>query len=204
MTDLPIIPEAPTNPPKEGVVVLGRFQPLHYGHTKMIQAADSYRNENLPDSDIIISIGSANQPQNLRNPWTHIEREEMISTWLDSSGINRYKICSIPDIEDPPRWVKHAEKYHGISGVLFTSDLSTSELYVASGWDVVMMALSDRERLEGWRVRETARMLSTIQDEDAIREVLGSLMPISAIEYLISTGGLHRLAFMGEGGEPVG
>tara|TARA_B100000427_G_scaffold173280_1_gene144034 strand:- start:169 stop:783 length:615 start_codon:yes stop_codon:yes gene_type:complete len=204
MTNLPLIPEAPVNPPQAGVVVLGRFQPLHNGHKIMIQAADSYRNENHPNSDLIISIGSANQPQNLRNPWTYEEREEMLSSWLDSSGINCYKICSIPDIEDPPKWVKHAEKYHGTSGILLTSDLSTSELYVASGWNVVMLALSDRERLEGWRVRETARMLSTIQDEEAIREVLGSLVPETVIEYLISTGGLHRLAFMGEGGEPVG
>ena len=39
---------------------------------------------------------------------------------------------------------------------------------------------------------------------NAIREVLGTLIPMPVLEHLIETNGLHRLAFMGEGGEPVG
>ena len=62
----------------------------------------------------------------------------------------------------------------------------------------------DRSRFEGWRVRETARMLSTINDEEAIRMVLGESLPQSVVDYLISNDSLKRLAFLGEGGEPVG
>ena len=112
--------------------------------------------------------------------------------------------CSIPDIEDPPNWVNHASQYHGSDGVLITTDLSTSELYSAAGWQVVLLPLDQRERFEGWRVRETARMLSTIGDDFAIREVLGTLVPMAVLNHLIESNGLHRLAFMGEGGEPVG
>ena len=47
-------------------------------------------------------------------------------------------------------------------------------------------------------------MLSTIAEEAALREVLGSLVPSAVLDNLIETNGLHRLAFMGEGGEPDG
>ena len=204
MTDLPMEPKPPSIAPDSGVVVLGRFQPFHLGHEYMLESASKWRNENNPNAPLIIAIGSSNRPQNLLNPWTYEERSQMIETWAKSAPIENFQICSIPDIEDPPNWVTHASQYHGQAGVLVTTDMGTAELYTASGWDVILLPLEQRERFEGWRVRETARMLSTIGDQDAIREVLGTLIPMPVLEYLIETNGLHRLAFMGEGGEPVG
>ena len=204
MTDLPMEPNPPTMAPDSGVVVLGRFQPFHLGHEYMLESASKWRNENNPNAPLIIAIGSSNRPQNLLNPWTYEERSQMIESWAKSTKIENFQICSIPDIEDPPNWVTHASQYHGQAGVLVTTDMGTAELYTASGWEVVLLPLEQRDRFEGWRVRETARMLSTIGDQDAIREVLGTLVPMSVLEHLIETNGLHRLAFMGEGGEPVG
>ena len=204
MTDLPMEPNPPSMAPDSGVVVLGRFQPFHLGHEYMLESASKWRNENNPNAPLIIAIGSSNRPQNLLNPWTYEERSQMIESWAKSAQIENFQICSIPDIEDPPNWVTHASQYHGQAGVLVTTDMGTAELYTASGWEVVLLPLEQRERFEGWRVRETARMLSTIGDQDAIREVLGTLVPMSVLEHLIETNGLHRLAFMGEGGEPVG
>ena len=204
MTDLPMEPNPPSIAPDSGVVVLGRFQPFHFGHEYMLESASNWRNENNPNAPLIIAIGSSNRPQNLRNPWTYEERSQMIETWTKSARIENFHICSIPDIEDPPNWVTHASQYHGQAGVLVTTDMGAAELYTASGWDVVLLPLEQRDRFEGWRVRETARMLSTIGDLDAIREVLGTLIPMPVLEHLIETNGLHRLAFMGEGGEPVG
>ena len=204
VTDLPMEPKPPPIAPDSGVVVLGRFQPFHIGHEYMLESASKWRNENNPNAPLIIAIGSSNRPQNLRNPWTYEERSQMIETWTKSAQIQNFQICSIPDIEDPPNWVTHASQYHGQAGALVTTDMGTAELYTASGWDVILLPLEQRERFEGWRVRETARMLSTIGDQDAIREVLGTLIPMPVLEHLIETNGLHRLAFMGEGGEPVG
>ena len=204
VTDLPMEPKPPSIAPDSGVVVLGRFQPFHLGHEYMLESASNWRNENNPNAPLIIAIGSSNRPQNLRNPWTYEERSQMIETWTKSAQIQNFQICSIPDIEDPPNWVTHASQYHGQAGALVTTDMGTAELYTASGWDVILLPLEQRERFEGWRVRETARMLSTIGDQDAIREVLGTLIPMPVLEHLIETNGLHRLAFMGEGGEPVG
>ena len=47
-------------------------------------------------------------------------------------------------------------------------------------------------------------MLSTVNEEDAIKMVLGESVPKSVIDFLILNDYLKRLAFLGEGGEPVG
>ena len=204
MTSLPLIPPPPSDYPEPGFVVLGRFQPFHKGHAAMIIAAENFRKENNPELKLIIAVGSSNRSQTLKNPWSDSERIEMILFWLDNEVNFEASIVSIPDIEDPPNWVSHAERYHGKKGVFFSSDSSTSELYEISEWPVVSTPLIKRGRFEGWRVRETARMLSTINDEDAIKMILGESVPESIIDFLIRNDQLKRLAFLGEGGEPVG
>ena len=204
MTSLPLIPPPPSDYPEPGFVVLGRFQPFHKGHAAMIIAAENFRKENNPELKLIIAVGSSNRSQTLKNPWSDSERIEMILFWLDNEVNFEASIVSIPDIDDPANWVSHAERYHGKQGVFFSSDSSTSELYEISEWPVVSTSLIKRGRFEGWRVRETARMLSTINDEDAIKMILGESVPESIIDFLITNDQLKRLAFLGEGGEPVG
>ena len=47
-------------------------------------------------------------------------------------------------------------------------------------------------------------MLSTVRDEDAVRSVLETSIPSEVVSFLIDNDMIRRLAFMGEGGEPVG
>lgn len=204
MTDLPLIPLPPSSPLNPGFVVLGRFQPFHRGHALMLREAEKYRKVNYPSLKLIIAVGSSNRPETLKNPWSASERIAMISSWLDNEAKFDAIVVAIPDIEDPPNWVSHAEKYHGKSGIFFSSDSSSCDLYNNSGWSIISMSLLQRDDYEGWRVRETARMLSTIHDKNAIDTVLGVSTPQSVIDYLFSNDCLKRLAFLGEGGEPVG
>jgi len=205
MTDLPMHPEPPSSPPDPGLVVLGRFQPVHRGHALMIAAAEEWRLLNTPELRLIIAIGSSNRPESIGNPWSAEEREAMLGAWLaDKDGFEDVLIVAIPDIDDPPNWVAHAEKYHGPAGIFFTSDLPSADLYETGGWQVVRIPLEQRERFEGWRVRATAQMMSTIDDDDAVRAVLSPAVPTAVVDHLIETQGLRRLAFLGEGGEPVG
>ncbi len=204
MTELPITPLPPKSPPSLGVVVLGRFQPFHRGHESLLFAAQEWRRSNAPDLPLIIAIGSSNREESLQNPWSADERTAMVEAWLSESRIQDVKIVSIPDIDDPPNWVAHAEQYHGSAGVFFTSDAPSAELYGVAGWQVVTTPLENRESFEGWRVRETARMLSTIGDEEAVRAVLSQTIPSVVVEYMVRNDALRRLAFLGEGGEPVG
>ena len=204
MSELLMTPAPPETPPSPGVVVLGRFQPFHRGHALLLNAANQWRRQSAPDLTLIIAIGSSNRDESLQNPWSAEERSEMIQSWVSEMDIQNVLIVSIPDIEDPPNWVSHAEKYHGPAGVFFTSDAPSAELYMDAGWEVQTTSIEDRDSFEGWRVRETARMLSTIGNEEAVRSVLTQTVPSIIVDILIRNDALRRLAFLGEGGEPVG
>lgn len=204
MSELLMTPAPPETPPSPGVVVLGRFQPFHRGHALLLNAANQWRRQSAPDLTLIIAIGSSNRDESLQNPWSAEERSEMIQSWVSEMDILNVLIVSIPDIEDPPNWVSHAEQYHGPAGVFFTSDAPSAELYMDAGWEVQTTSIENRDSFEGWRVRETARMLSTIGNEEAVRSVLTQTVPSIVVDILIRNDALRRLAFLGEGGEPVG
>ena len=198
---LPLEPDPPGSPPEPSLIVLGRFQPFHRGHAALIDAAFAHAS----GGRLRIGIGSSNRMESLNNPWTWQEREQMIQVWLDDEYPDAdIEIVAIPDIEDPPNWVEHASRYHGESGELFTSDRVTVELYREAGWPVVESPLESRESWEGWRIRDTLMMLSTVSDREPALEVMAATIPESVCKHLYDGGLLHRLAFLGTGGEPVG
>ncbi len=85
-------------------VFIGRFQPFHSGHLKVVQEGLS-RAEKL-----IVLIGSAWQPRNTRNPWTHQEREAMIRDCLSESQ-NARLLC-LPLMDSPYNdeiWVRNVQ-----------------------------------------------------------------------------------------------
>ena len=179
-------------------VVLGRFQPFHGGHEGLVKAALGH----AESDEVVIAVGSSNAEASMRNPWSADEREAMIRAWASDACTEadaaRLRFCHVPDINDPPAWVQHATTFHG-EGVLLTSDEDTAVLYEASGWTVVRVPLEARRDREGWRVRETARMLSTVGDDDAVRTVLGPNLPAPVIEWMIEHDALYRLSLLHEG-----
>lgn len=56
----------------QNAIVIGRFQGLHYAHQKIIETALHVA------PNVIIMIGSINQPRTPRNPFTFEERRELI------------------------------------------------------------------------------------------------------------------------------
>ena len=174
-------------------IVLGRFQPFHKGHAYLVEAA-------LEKGPTVIAIGSSQAEFSMDNPWSADEREDMIRTWLDGRDAN---IVQIPDINDPPNWVEHATKYHG-EGTLVTSDESTSSLYEAANFPVEWVDLNNRESFEGWRVRATLKMLSTVYEKDAMREVMSASIPITVVDWLIEKDAIYRLYTMSRDLEHAG
>ena len=166
-------------------IVLGRFQPFHNGHVFLIERALEMAGT---DGNVIVAIGSASCQMEPRNPWTANERKQMVQSWS-----KQVEVVLIDDINDPPNWVEHATKTHG-EGILVTSDKPTAELYREAGWEVIDVDLTNRENFEGWRIRQTAKMLSTIDDFEAVREVLSASIPSEVIEWLIENDALYRLS----------
>lgn len=76
-------------------VVLGRFQPFHKGHAKLIHQALTVA------KTVYVVIGSANCYPNIKNPFTVEQRQEMIELYLrqnmSMSEISRIKFVSVND-----------------------------------------------------------------------------------------------------------
>ena len=87
-------------------VVIGRFQPFHIGHCAVVQRAL------LLAKQVVIVIGSANQPRTIKNPFTVAERAAMINACFSEADRQNIKCVSVEDsLYHENRWfidVQHA------------------------------------------------------------------------------------------------
>lgn len=60
------------------LVFIGRFQPVHNAHAEIIRRASELARQ------VIIVVGSANQPRTYKNPWTYAERHDMLLMVVNS------------------------------------------------------------------------------------------------------------------------
>ncbi len=87
--------------PKIGVVV-GRFQPLHPGHVRLMQTAYDQCDQ------VRVVIGSTQYVE----PLPVEERRRRIVRALEVAGWDkgRYEIIELPDIHNLPRWPQHLKE----------------------------------------------------------------------------------------------
>jgi len=81
---------------------VGRFQPFHIGHLKVIKwVLKKY-------DSVIIVIGSSKESKTEKNPFTFEERKKMIQNTLKKERISvkKYKIIGIPDVQHDKKWVE--------------------------------------------------------------------------------------------------
>ncbi|MFV9875345.1 MAG: adenylyltransferase/cytidyltransferase family protein [Rickettsiales endosymbiont of Dermacentor nuttalli] len=74
------------------LVFIGRFQPFHNGHRKIVLRALELAN------NVIILCGSARQPRSIRNPWLVEEREQMIRCTFSDVENQRIIVSPLIDI----------------------------------------------------------------------------------------------------------
>lgn len=72
------------NKPYDFAVFIGRFQPFHVGHQRVIDRARELAH------NVIVLIGSADSGRTLRNPFTFNERKEMILGHYDVDALDPY------------------------------------------------------------------------------------------------------------------
>ena len=85
-------------------VFIGRFQPFHCGHLKVVQEGFKHADK------LIVLIGSAWQPRNTRNPWSHREREEMLRACLSEEENARLLCLPLMDVPyNDELWVRNVQ-----------------------------------------------------------------------------------------------
>ncbi|MHA1969657.1 MAG: nicotinamide-nucleotide adenylyltransferase, partial [Candidatus Hodarchaeales archaeon] len=106
---------------------IGRFQPFHIGHLKVLQ------NTSIKYDEIIIGIGSSQYSHNRNNPFTADERKIMVEMSLKKVGISNFKIILIPDIHNPPKWVDHVLSIFTDFDIVITNNKLTKSLFSEKG-----------------------------------------------------------------------
>lgn len=72
-------------------IVIGRFQPVHFGHQRLIEEASRAADR------VIVVVGSARTPRSVKNPFTFDERERMVRACLRSTDQMRVSVVGVGD-----------------------------------------------------------------------------------------------------------
>ena len=156
---------------------IGRFQPFHKGHLKIIQnASNNY-------SDIIIGIGSSQYSNTSENPFTNDERKQMIENSLKKIGIKNYKIVNIPDIHNPPKWVDHVLTIISDFDVVLSNNDFTKQLFSDKGYIVKETPLYEKDKYSGKVIRKKIKNNETWED----------LVPEEVCKIIKKSNGVERI-----------
>ena len=126
---------------------IGRFQPFHNGHLKIIKDASKKY------SEVIIGIGSSQYGHTIENPFTNDERKLMIEKSLNKIGVKNYKIVLIPDIHNPPKWVDYVLSIISDFDVVITNNDFTKQLFSEKGFSIKETPLYSKDKYSGEVIR---------------------------------------------------
>jgi len=155
-------------------LVIGRFQPLHNGHLKMIE----YVAER--SSYLIIGVGSCNSSMTHENPFTAEEREQMLKDSLKFEI--PYDIKRIPDFGDNIRWIDYIRENIGFD-VFWTNSAGERQIFQEAGLKVQEIPFFDRELYSATEVRK--RILG---DGD-----WANLLPPQTVKIVSRVDGIYRI-----------
>ncbi|MFC7204340.1 nicotinamide-nucleotide adenylyltransferase [Haloferax namakaokahaiae] len=155
---------------------IGRFQPYHNGHHRMVQEIASEVDE------LVLGIGSAGDSHTPRNPFTAGERIMMVTKAVSDLDVTTYAV-PIEDLDRNSVWVSHVQSMSPAFDVAYSNNPLVIQLFTEAGVEVRQSPMFNREVLEGTEVR--ARM---VEDRD-----WESLVPDEVAEVVYEIGGIERI-----------
>lgn len=102
----------------KAIVYIGRFEPFHNAHLATIKQALSLGEQ------LIVVIGSANQPRDEQNPFTAFERQDMIMESLQAEDVDlsRVKFMHVENtIYNNAEWAMSVER--GVKAIESSNDI---------------------------------------------------------------------------------
>jgi len=140
-------------------LIIGRFQPFHLGHLRLIEFAAK------EVDSLIIGIGSSQESGTKENPFSAAERRRMIENSL--AGI-KFKIFDIPDINNNELWVSHVKQIIPEFDSVYTNTELECRLFKEAGCQVRETPFFDRGNYSGTEIRR--RILAGEMWEDLVPE----------------------------------
>lgn len=158
----------------------GRFQPVHWGHVKVMQWALEKVDE------LIVGIGTAQESHTVVNPFTSGERVIMIREALKDAGIDvsRVHIIPIPDILMNSVWPYYVQMYVPKFQYGVARNPLVLRLFKDAGIEVLVPPPYDRGKYSSTKIRKLILVGS-----DAWRE----LVPPSVAKFIDEIDGVGRL-----------
>jgi nicotinamide-nucleotide adenylyltransferase len=170
-------------------LLVGRFQPFHLGHLRMVETIRTGR----PDAGLLLAVGSAEESYTWKNPFTAGERFEMIDRALGPLGGARVHIVPVADIRRHAQWVRYLESFLPPFDRVYTNNPLTRLLFEREGYAVESPPLFDRAKYEGAHIR------TCLARDRGWRPLVAP----AVAEYLTEVGAPHRLALLREPGRPT-
>ncbi len=156
-------------------LIVGRFQPFHFGHQKLIEwAGNDVRY-------LIIAIGSSQESYTLDNPFTASERREMINKSLGTRV--RFEVLEIPDLNEDRLWVESVKKICPDFDFVYTNGEKEKRLFANAGYEVKSTPMFNKDLYNGTEIRK--RMLSGRPWRD--------YCPAGTVKVIESVDGVGRL-----------
>jgi len=129
-------------------LLIGRFQPFHFGHLEALQFALSKVDK------LWVGLGSSNKPVEKNNPFTAEQRKEMILSSIDDSMKEKISIYFIPDVDNHIRWIEKIDTIVPKFDIIFSNDDLTKHLYSKREIQVLSIPFLNRESLSGTNIRD--------------------------------------------------
>lgn len=126
---------------------LGRFQPYHNGHQRVIEEITRQVDE------LIIAVGSAQWSHTLRDPFTAGERIMMITRALQTLPLSKY-VLPIEDIERNSLYVSHIRTLTPSFQTVYSNNPLVVRLFKEAGISVKSLPFVERDRFWGTKIRE--------------------------------------------------
>ncbi len=105
-----------TSKPYGTLVLIGRFQPLHSAHLEIIKRCTALTDQ------LVVIVGSANQPRTYKNPFTFDERKQMILAATAGLSMRVYVEPNIDTIYNDQAWAVRVQGIHSKYRILGTKD----------------------------------------------------------------------------------
>jgi nicotinamide-nucleotide adenylyltransferase len=128
-------------------IFIGRFQPFHLGHLDAIRWICK-RVELL-----YIVVSESHNGDTESNPYSRVQREQMIKNSLDAGGIRNYQLVYVPDFDTVDEWVDAIRKQAPDFDTVFTGNPWVDRCFKARGFAVEHQPQFQPERFNATRIR---------------------------------------------------
>lgn len=156
------------------VLVVGRWQPFHLGHLRLMMSAFRLGRR------VMVVMGSSNESRSARNPLTVRERSEMMRRAL---GGRSYGVVPVRDLGNDRLWLGEVKRKCGKFDIVMTGNAYTASIFRKAGYKVIRPQFFRKKECNATHIRSLVRKGKRWK----------RLVPRAVLEYLEENGLIGKI-----------